>query len=41
MNVGAYELGGHRVWAATDEVGVVALAGSQAELEHLLTLDQQ
>ncbi|WP_220386496.1 hypothetical protein [Frankia sp. ArI3] len=36
VRLAQYELGGHLVWAATDDAGVVALAGSRDELERVL-----
>ncbi len=38
LHIDAYELGGHQVWVATDEAGVVALAGSRKELDDVLAL---
>lgn len=37
LTIAEYSMEGHLVWAATDAVGIVALAGSQDELERALT----
>ncbi|MCL9795250.1 hypothetical protein [Frankia sp. AgKG'84/4] len=38
LRIDTYELGGHQVWVATDDVGVVALAGNRKELDDVLAL---
>ncbi|WP_041939348.1 MULTISPECIES: hypothetical protein [Frankia] len=36
LRIADYQIGDHRVWAATDDLGVVALAGTREELQQAL-----
>jgi hypothetical protein len=36
LKIETHVIGGHRVWVAVDELGVVAIAGSEDELRHVL-----
>ncbi|KJE22473.1 hypothetical protein FF36_03165 [Frankia torreyi] len=36
LRIADYQLGDHLVWAATDDLGVVALAGTREELQRAL-----
>jgi hypothetical protein len=36
IKIETHVVGGHRIWVAVDDVGVVALAGSEDALHHVL-----
>ncbi|WP_261558132.1 hypothetical protein [Frankia tisae] len=36
LQIASYQVGDHLVWAATDNLGIVALAGTREELQRAL-----